>query len=247
MRRFVSISLLALSACFPQGPALTGDQDPRGCDESFDDHTHRGAIDGDGFARLAETAPGENPQRTDFVVVMPADAYAHVRFEDGSFYEFHDQWYWFRLLNGVSACGSSANPVTDLPRFATIAEAHAFFRGKVQLPLDLARASGGRYVSPGFYTLALDVSPRVYAPGTAFRRVGENGAPDRWWFEFEVSDAVKEADVIAVHRVIEAALPAGAKLYWRATTPQQSDVGASIQRGLSGMNDRVLRLGEEPP
>ncbi|MFT3713213.1 MAG: hypothetical protein QM817_36625 [Archangium sp.] len=245
MRRFVLVTLFATSACFPQGPALVGDQDPRGCDETFDDHSHKGRIDGDTFARMAETAPGENPQRTDFVVVSLNDAdYRHVRFEDGSFYEFHDQWYWFRLINGVSACGSSANPVTDLPRFETLSAVSDFLKGKVELPLDLARASGGRYVSPSFYTLAFDVSPRVYAPGTMFRRAGET---DRWWFEFEATDAVKENEVIAAHRVLEDALPPGSKLFWRAITPQQSNVGSSIEHGLSDMRDRVLRLGEEPP
>jgi hypothetical protein len=217
------------------------------CDEGFDDHAHKGAIDHATFERLVESAAGETPQRVDFVVVHVADPEVrHVRFEDGAFYEFHDQWLWFRLMNGVSACGSSADPVRG-QRFETIAAIEESLRGKVQLPLDLVRTTGGRYVSPTFYTLAYRAEPRVYAPGTLFRRVGEGGAADRWWFELEVSDPVKEADLVTIHRTLEDALPAGASLFWRALSPDQSALGTTLQRGGGPLAARVLRLGEEPP
>lgn len=242
MRRFVLLSLvLSVSACFPRGPELLGDQDPHGCDESFDDHTHRGAIDLATFERFLESPAGEEPQRVDFFVAFLTEPdFRHVRFEDGSFYEFHDQWFWFRLMNGVSACGATTNPVSG-QRFETITAIEDSLRGKVELPLDLARTTGGRYVSPTFYTLAFRAEPRVYAPGTVFRRA------DKWWFELEVSDLPREADLVAVHATLEAALPGGASLFWRAVSPDQSELGKQLQRGGGPLAARVLRLGEEPP
>lgn len=241
MRRLVLISCLVAAGCFPRGPELLGDQDPRACDDSFDDHTHKGSIDVATFDALAESPAGEQPVRVDFFVAFVTEpAIRHVRFEDGTFYEFHDQWLWFRLMNGVNACGSSANPVAGGERFETIDAIKATLKGKVELPLDLARTTGGRYVSPTFYTLAFRAEPRVYAPGTMFRR------DDKWWFELEVSDPVKESDLLAVHSTLETALPSSSTLFWRAISPEQSELGTRLQRGGGPLSTRVLRLGEEP-
>lgn len=241
MRGFTMLIISLVSAgCFPRGPELLGDQDPRACDDAFDDHTHRGSIDVAKFDSFAEN-PGESPVHVDFFVSFVAEpAIRQVRFEDGAFYEFHDQWLWFRLMNGMNACGSSANPMTGGERFDSIAAIEATLKGKVELPLDLARTTGGRYVSPTFYTLAFRSEPRVYVPGTMFRR------DDKWWFELEVSDVVKESDLVSTHAALEAVLPAGSVLFWRAISPEQSELGTRLQRGGGVLSTRVLRLGEEP-
>lgn len=230
LRHLAALSLLL--GCLPRGNALTGDQDPLRCDEAFDDHTRR--------APELDLFEANDPPGVDFIVVNVSDETArHVRFEDARFYDFHDEWYWFRLLNGVSACGSSANPVDG--RFESIDAVEAALRTVSELPLDLERVTGGRLYSPGFYELAFRVTPRPYVPGTLFNR------QDRWFFELEFVDVVTEADVTAAHATLEATLPAGAKLYWRAVSANQSQLGTTLQQGTGPLRDRVLRLGEEPP
>lgn len=248
MRLVSTASLLLLAACFPRGDVLQGQADALSCDESFDDHTHRGAIDGATFASFAQTAAGEQPERVGFIVAwVTDDQRRQVRFEDGRFYEWHDQWFWFRLMNGVSACGSSADPVRGA-KFDSMQALEDAFRGVPddKLPLDLTRVTGGRYYSPGFYTLALHATPRVYGPGMMYRRV-EAGRDDRWFFELEFVDEPTRADLEKMHATLEAALPTGAKLFWRAISTAQSTLGTALQQSDSVLHDRVLRLGEEPP
>jgi hypothetical protein len=246
-RSLAALSCIALCGCFPKGPALEGTADPNVCDQSFDDHTHVGAIDVATFERMLETPLDARPQSVDFIVVWVGDAERRqVRFEEGGFYAFHDQWYWFRLMNGVSACGSSATPVSG-HAFATVAEIEASFKGKATLPLDLERTSDGRVVSPSFYTLSLRVTPRVYATGTLFRFI-DAGRADRWAFELEFVDEVKVADLHAIHATLEAALPAGSELFWRTVSPAQGALGTKLQQDpVEPLRARVLRLGEEPP
>lgn len=237
-----SLVLLLLTGCYPIEAALEGDADPNTCDQTFDDHTHVGAIDAATLESLQEN-PGASPQTVDFLVAWVSDTQRReVRFEDGAFYDFHDQWYWFRLLNGVSACGSSANPVQG-QHFATIAEAdRALSRGA--LPLDLVRTGDGRLYSPSFYTLSLRAKPRVYASGTLFRYVG---ADDRYAFELPYVDPVTKDDLRAVHGTLEAALPVGTRLFWRAISPAQSSLASEFEEDLSEpLRDRVLRFGQEP-
>ena len=239
--------LLALSGCFPKGPALEGSADPTTCDQIFDDHTHVGALDLATFERLLETPLDARPQSVDFIVVWAADAERRqVRFEEGGFYAFHDQWYWFRLMNGVSACGSSADPVPG-HAFATVADIEASLKGKTILPLDLERTSDGRIVSPSFYTLALRVRPRVYATGTLFRFI-DAGRADRWAFELEFVDGVTIDDLHTIHAALEATLPGAGSLFWRAVSPAQGTLATKLEEDPGEpLRDRVLRLGEEPP
>jgi len=148
------VALVLLAGCLPRGNALTGDQDPLRCDETFDDHTRR--------TPELDFFEAHDPPAVDFIVVNVSDEAArHVRYEDARFYDFHDEWYWFRLLNGVSACGSSANPVQG--SFASIDAIERSLRDVTPLPLDLERVTGGRLYSPGFYELAFRVTPRPYS------------------------------------------------------------------------------------
>lgn len=237
-----SLTLLLLTGCYPIERALEGDADPNSCDETFDDHTHVGAIDTATLEALQEN-PGARPQTVDFLVVWVSDAARReVRFEDGAFYDFHDQWYWFRLLNGVSACGSSANPVQG-PRFATISEVDRALKDG-PLPLDLVRTADGRLYSPSFYTLSLRAKPRVYASGTLYRYVG---TADRYAFELPYVDPVTRGDLRSVHATIEAALPTGTRLFWRPISPAQGQLATTLQEDSEEpLRDRVLRVGEEP-
>jgi hypothetical protein len=239
------LTLFVLTACLPISGAPSGGADPNACDPFFDDHTHVGAIDVETFARMAETLPDENPQQLDFIVVYVGDAgRRHVRFEDGQFYRFHDEWYWFRLMNGVTACGSSQTPDTTA-RFATIGAIKRSLLGKDSLPLDLERVDSDRIYSPGFYALSLHVSPRVYATGTLFRYTG--GA-DRWAFELEYFDAVTSADLHVLHSALEATLPANGKLFWRAVSPAQGELAAAIENNpADALRGRTLRVAGTPP
>jgi hypothetical protein len=232
--------------CFPRGPAIEGDADPTFCEagDTFEDHTHIGAFDVETFMHFA--MPNGTATAVDFIVVDVTDATRrHVRFEDASFYAFHDEWSWFRLLNGVPACGSTADPEPIGP-FASIDEIYAFLDGESELPLDLSRTLEGRLVSPGFYTLALRTTPRVYATGTLFRFAHDRG--DRYVFELAFVDAVTHDDLTLIHAELEAAVPDDDPVYWRALSADQIALARSIERDAGDpLRARMLMPGASPP
>ena len=241
-----ALVLAACAACFPVGPALDGDSDPRACDESFEDHTIVDAIDRATFASIAED-PAADPQRVDFVISsLTEPAIRTVRFEDASFYDFHDEWYWFRLLNGVAACGATTTPEDHGP-FATIDDVYARFDGDDDLPLDLERATGDRLVSPSFYTLALRAETRVYGVGTVLRHLlGDGESEDAWTFELEFVDDVSRDDLARVFDALDGALPAGADVMWTAVSPAQTALADALDADDDPLGARVLRVGETP-
>lgn len=238
---------LVVGACFPRGPALVGDTDPAACEagDPFDDHTHVGAFDDEAFARVALAGEGDAPDVVDFIVVdVSEDARRHVRLEDNAFYAYHDEWSWFRLLNGEPACGSTTEP-EDIGPFASIEEIYAALDGQDPLPLDLAYTVEGRLVSPSFYTLALRTTPRVYATGT-LARFDENGV--RFAFELAWNDPVTRDDLSRILATVEDAAPDDAPVYFRASSPEH----VAVARAIEGDDDdpwraRMLMPGETPP
>jgi len=239
---------LATAACFPSGPALVGQADPLGCDETFNDHTHKGPIDVDAFVALSRDPVDARTQAVDFIITTPrGPAVRAARFADAHFYGYHDEWYWFRLLNGQSACGASTTPV-DLGRsFSTVQEIYDAFAGvdDSALPLDLARVGGVRLVSPSFYALALRTQPRAYVTGTVLRFVGDGG-DDAWAFELADVDEVGRDDLGLVFDILDDALPPGAEVAWRLTGGAHEALAATLADDGDPLAARVLARGATP-
>ena len=89
MKRQLFALLISLPAC-PPGPA------------DFDDHTLQKLPTIAAYEGLAATSNGRS--ETKFVITSFGTAPA-VRFMVANFDTLHDEWYWFRLLNGAQIPG----------------------------------------------------------------------------------------------------------------------------------------------
>ena len=205
--------------CYPPGPVLEGSQDPTVCNEDFADHTHPlSATDLSAIQKLNITLPHDPEHRT-------------VRVLDPDFYDLHDEWSFFRLLNGETACGATTDPVEQ--SFASIDAIYddandRAAAGREQL-LDLEFAADGRLYSPSFYSLSLRTTPRVYAPGT-LRPVGDGVA-----YELAFVDEPSADDVLAILDALDDA--SEEPIFWRAINGAQDEIARSLS------DERVLRSG----
>lgn len=87
------------------------------------------------------------------ITAFSTPALRDLRFYDANFFTLHDEWYWFRLLNGARVPGNpGVAPVRGLS-FASIRDIYAWARAQPTLPLDLQIADGRLY-SWRFYDLA---------------------------------------------------------------------------------------------
>lgn len=229
MRRlFLLPLLLSLTAC-PPGP------------DGFDDHTVPKLESLAKYDELALTANGRS--ETKFVLTSFATAPA-VRFMDAKFYTLHDEWYWFRLMNGARIPGREGITPFDGPGFATIADIYAWAKQETVLPLDLAWVDGGRLYSPRFYTLSLDIRPRAFGLGTLIHVTERGTRPERWAFQLEFSDAIIHSELVKFFEVLEAAVPPEVRgnLYWVVRSPQQETLATDMEAQQLRFHDRIVRL-----
>ena len=121
--------------------------------DGFDDHTVSAIASVAEFHALARSGvSGQSAVK--FSIPTMATA-TDVRWMDSNFYSLHDEWYWFRLLNGRSVSGFTTEPV-DGPAFETVEEIVEWAsRQPGPLPLDLrfidSRTHGRRLYSDEFY------------------------------------------------------------------------------------------------
>lgn len=176
-----------------------------------------------------------------------------VHWMDSNFYELHDEWYWFHLLNGQPIPGSTTTPVDGLG-FTSIDEVYSW-AGELTpsaLPLDLrfvdSTSFGRRLYSPEFYELALDREPRVLGVGALVRLTSET-ASDRWLIELEYSDEVTPAEVELFFERLIPTLPEaiGAQLEWVTRSPFQESVAERMRDEGLPFADRVVRYGDLVP
>ncbi len=167
---------------------------------------------------------------------------------DGSFYELHDEWYWFRLLNGRSVPGLDTDPVPpgSGPTFSTINEVYAWASARPSdLPLDLRFAADGeRLYSDRYYDLALRDRDKTYGLGTLVRF--ETATGDRWVIEMEFSEAATPDSVTKfIDRVAES-LPSdiGDDLGWVVRSPGQEDVARTMVEQNHPYRDRIVRYAD---
>ena len=138
----------------------------------FDDHTVAGFEAPE--CVFAYGARGNGPLQIKFIMDRFGDGEltAPMRFMAPSFYRLHDEWYWFRLLNGQPIVGlADVQPVFG-QTFASIEAVYQAYAGvpSAELPLDLRWASGSnRLYSDDFYDYALnrgDDKPRFFGVGS---------------------------------------------------------------------------------
>ncbi|MBT9554522.1 MAG: hypothetical protein IV100_00780 [Myxococcales bacterium] len=245
-----SVSALVFASCTDAigvtAPDTTTDTgEPPG----FDDHTVREFKSHDDYLELNDL--GELPVQCKFVVTGFQDEPGEVVFLDPRFYRLHDEWYWFRLLNGQPVNGADEDPVEGLS-FESIAAIYAAYQGEKQFPIELFW-SGERLASNRFYNLALGrcktapCPPRTFGVGSVVYLPPSEGrvVPEAIWaLELEYIDTATEALLLQFMAHLEGRLPSaaqGAGLKWLArTSPQQESLANTLRAGNGPLKDRVL-------
>lgn len=176
-----------------------------------------------------------------------------VEWMDSKFYELHDEWYWFQLLNGQAIPSGPTPPVQGLS-FNSVEEVYDWAEAipPNQLPLDLDFVGGStspkRLYSREFYDLALHTEPRVFGAGSLIR-YGSADDEIRWLLELEYTDDGPAEDVATFFERLRPTLPdeIGAKLEWVVRSPQQEAVAQRMISDALPFSDRVVRYEEFVP
>ena len=172
----------------------------------FDDHTVRRIENRAQFESLATRDHGITTTKLTITSFFDA-ARRDLVFYDSHFYTLHDEWYWFRLLNGAAVPGDDTAPVTGLT-LPTVQAAYEWARAQTgPLPLDL-QFGGDRLYSWRFYDLAFG-RMRTRGCATMLRtdaRTGASPAPERWAFELEYPDELTYPELVVFFQTIESRL-----------------------------------------
>ena len=181
----------------------------------------------------------------EFDRAVDAPDLARVHLMDSNFYRLHDEWYFFRLLNGQRVPGADVQPVVG-QRFATIEQIYRWARAQPAggLPLGLT-LNTDRLYSTDFYDLALHGDPRPYGVGAIVRFPDPvAGEPDHWLIELEYSDAVDPALIARFFERLIPVLPeeVGSRLEWVVRSPQQEAVAAQMTFDELPYFDRIVHF-----
>lgn len=174
-----------------------------------------------------------------------------TRWLDGGFYELHDEWYWFRLLNGAPVAGFDAEPA-DFD-FETIDEIYEWAEAVPDdaLPLDLARLDSQRVgrerlYSSDFYEGVLLSADRSAGVGSLIRVTGDR---ERWLMELQYSDDA-DGDLIGLFfdRLTETLPPEIAEsMEWVIRSPIQESTALEMAASDAPYADRIVRYSEIVP
>lgn len=221
---------VVLTACPGPGP------------DGFDDHTKERISTVADFEALAITAHGRTSGK--FIVTAFGTETEGIRYMDNAFFALHDEWYWFRLLNGQRVPGREGIVPVQGFSFDSVAAIYAWAKEQPVLPLDLRWVDGDRLYSPRFYDLALAVMPRAFGLGTLIHVVASGERPERWAFQLEFTDAPTHAELVRYFQRLEATLPAdiGPQVVWVVRSPQQELIAQDIEGQHLQYWDRIIRL-----
>jgi hypothetical protein len=235
-----------LLACPASGPAWPEH-------DGFDDHTVARIDSVDHFHELAASG-GTRTAALKFVIVHFGDARAQtIRLLDGRFYGFHDEWYWFRLLNGASIPGTRPPPGSaggPIDRsFATIAALVDWVRARPGPPPLGLRFVDDRLYSDHFYELAIHKDRRALGIGTIIHlaaRTGDHPREELWGFELEYADAVSEADLERFFVALSEALPSeiADRLRFVARSPAQAQLIARMRARQHPRADQLMHYAD---
>ncbi len=165
-----------------------------------------------------------------FVVTQfPSASERSVRFLDGTHYNYHDEWFWFRLLNGAPVAGIDmqmqrgrwAHP----GEFRTWALTHAS-----ALPSGIQLIEG-RVAAPIFYELGMNQKPRQLGPGTLIHLPARGRRQEPLWgFMVDETDAVTTQELAVFFAALTAALPPeiAEHLLFVAQTAAQEDAARAL-------------------
>lgn len=210
--------------------------------DGFDDHTRASLTSLSEFETLGVTASGRSSVK--FIVTGFGGAGESMRYMDSRFFTLHDEWYWFRLLNGQRIPGREGIVPVEKLSFESIASIYAWAKQQSVLPLDLRWADGDRLYSPRFYDLALALQPRALGLGTLIHVTPSGARQERWAFQLEFTDAPSHAELVRFFERLEATLPAAVapQVVWVVRSPAQENIAQDIERQQLRFHDRIIRM-----
>lgn len=253
MRGFIPMALaailLAATACpdsAAPGVDLPGDiaaddrADVPDGSTAFDDHTVPRFATADGF--LAYAGAQQDPAEVKFIIRGFGEAAPDVHFEEPTFYAMHDEWSWFRLLNGQSIPNYDLAPTTGLS-FGTLGEILAWAKDQATLPLDL-QWIGARLYSDYFYSNCFG-EQRFFATGAVLHYAPNPARPasgELWLFELEFMDVPSLAVLTRYFEILESVMPTDVapRLVWLTRGVGQEAVAAQLKASDSPYRDRTL-------
>lgn len=243
-------------------PLVTGE--PGG----FDDHAVRELRSIDDFEALSKQSDtGQSVAKFLIPDLLGGDAglSGDVYWLDSNFYELHDEWVYFRLLNNQPVPGFIGRPLDEDRRFETVAEIYEHFEGVANddLPGDLRwtppSRPGERLYLGEFYAQALqyqndrdvygNYDSRTYGMGSIVRTTPTSISASRWLMELQFSDRVTPEDVARYFESIIATVPdeIGSSLEWIIRSAEQEDTASEMQANDLAFADRVVRYDEIVP
>lgn len=177
--------------------------------------------------------PQTNPTQVKFVLTHFDEwAYYLDEFLDPAFYQFHDEWSWFRLLNGVAIPDYPLQPVSG-QSYSTIAEIVAEFSGKTDLPLGLKFIEDRLYL-PKFYSDSFGEN-RFFGAGSLLHY---DANPNRvlpeelWLFDLEYPDTPTPHQLAVFFQRLKLVLPkdVGDQLRWLVRSEAQEKLGNELEK-----------------
>ena len=180
---------------------------------------------------------------------------AMSRFYDGSFYQLHDEVYWYRLLRGYPVWGYDTEPLNTAIGAESIEEMYRrvieIEEASGMLPLDLTFTSTGRLYSRRFYDEALASKRRVVLGSVLLipERQGRVKPNKFWAFELQYSDEPTAHEVLSLQSLLQSRLPSSvSQLRWLTRSPYQEELAAELaDRGEAvGVNALTYRDLIEP-
>lgn len=229
-------------------PSLVACPDPSAWPEEaggFEDHSV-GRIDDLAHFEALARSDEQGRLALKFVILGFSTRRQTLRLLDSRFYAMHDEWYWFRLLNGERVPGSSELPrAGSFPDVAAIV-AWAHTQGR-NLPLGM-RWVGERLYSDYFYEIALHREKRAFGIGTILYFPARE-TPARaamWALELEYSDAIDRAELERYVEILRGGLPPeiGEHLHFIARSPHQDRLVAQLRAAKHPLAARLLTYAE---
>ncbi len=221
-------------------------------EHGFDDHTVPTIDSVPEFFALAESGVNGQSVVKFSIPDLLGDPDGRLHWLDSGFYELHDEWYWYRLLNGQRTPGIDVEPVPDM-RFDSIDEIYAWADrlDPVELPLDL-RFADSRYTdrprlfSQNYYDEALNVAERNYLVGSLVHLQSDLDGNPRRLVQLEYTDEPDATDVGSFMQRLAATVPAeiGDALEWVVRSPGQERLAQQMVAEALPFADRIVRYSE---
>ena len=246
--RSVWALVLALALALAGGLACRAPLEPLWPEQAgFDDHT-RGSVESvEAFDALARRSATGSAALKFIIVDFERERPGQVRYLDSSFYEFHDQWYWFRLINGAAVPGSNTRPQSGLSLESV--EAAAEWVAARNRPVYDLRWIDGRLYSDEFYELGVRAEEPVFGLGTLLHIPARSEAPPRpalWAFELEYGEALDAERLAGFFAHLRSTLPEpiANQLRYLARSPHQVALVNQLRRTEHALAEHLSTYAE---